>query len=277
MAALDPNCGKAYLVGAGPGRADLITVRGLSLLRRADVVLYDRLIPQELMDEARPNAETVFVGKRAGHHLMPQEEINRLIADRVREGKQVMRLKGGDPFVFGRGGEEALLLAEMGVPFEVVPGVTSAIASLTYAGIPITHRGLSTGFVVVTGHEAPDKPSSTTDWNAVAGISTVVVLMAVKRIAVIAESLIAAGRAPETPAAAISCATTDCQNVVRSTLSGIAEAIAAAELETPAVFVIGEVAALADKLNWYTPDGCAEGFMALPDDLTIQAMEKPSK
>jgi uroporphyrin-III C-methyltransferase len=266
--------GKAYLVGAGPGRADLITVRGLNLLRGADVVLYDRLIAQELLDEAPPEAEMIFVGKREGHHLMPQEQINALIADRVRAGRVVVRLKGGDPFVFGRGGEEALLLARQGVPFEIVPGITSAIASLTYAGIPITHRGISTGFTVVTGHEAPDKPASTTDWDAVARMSTVVILMAVHRIESITQTLIAAGRRADTPAAAISWATTDCQRVVRSTLGDIAADIAAAGLETPAVFVIGEVAGLAEQLAWYEPDGCAEGFIPLADDLSIKAMEK---
>lgn len=266
--------GKAYLIGAGPGRADLITVRGLRLLRGANVVLYDRLVAQELLDEAPPGAEMIFVGKREGHHLMPQDEINALIAERVSAGKAVVRLKGGDPFVFGRGGEEALWLARQGIPFEVVPGITSAIASLTYAGIPITHRGLSTGFTVVTGHEAPDKPASTTDWDAVARMSTVVILMAVRRIATISETLINAGRAPDTPAAAISQATTDCQRVVSGTLGTIAADVAAAELATPAVFVIGAVAGLADQLAWYEPDGCAEGFVPLPDDLSIKGMEK---
>ena len=270
----DNAIGKAYLVGAGPGRADLITVRGLRLLREADVVLYDRLIPQELLAEAPPAAEKIFVGKREGHHLLPQPQISRLIAARVEEGKQVVRLKGGDPFVFGRGGEEALYLARAGVPFEVVPGVTSAVAALTYAGIPITHRGLATGFAVVTGHEAPDKPSSTTDWAAVARMPTIVLLMAVRRICVIAETLVAAGRAPETPVAAISWATTDCQRVVRGTLKTIAADIAAARLETPAVFVIGQVATLAEQLSWFEPDGCAEGFVPLVDELTIPAMEK---
>jgi uroporphyrin-III C-methyltransferase len=237
-------------------------------------VLYDRLIARELLDEAPPRAEMIFVGKREGHHLMPQGEINQLIASRVCEGKQVVRLKGGDPFVFGRGGEEALLLARQGIPFEVVPGVTSAIGALTYAGIPVTHRGLSTGFVVVTGHEAPDKPASTTDWEAVSRLPTIVILMAVRRIGTIAETLIDAGRSPDTPAAAISWATTDCQRVVHGTLSSIGDEIDTAGLETPAVFVIGEVAGLAGQLDWFEPDGCAEGFIPLLDDLTIRAMEK---
>ena len=266
--------GKAYLVGAGPGRADLITVRGLRLLRSADVVLYDRLIPRELLDEAPRCAEKVFVGKREGHHLMPQEEICTLIADRVCQGKQVVRLKGGDPFVFGRGGKEALFLVELGIPFEVVPGITSAIAALTYAGIPITHRGLSTGFAVVTGHEAPDKETSTTDWEAVAHMPTIVLLMAVARIEVIAKALIAAGRSPDTLAAAISCATTDCQRVVMATLGTIVTEIVATNLESPAVFVIGEVVGLAQQLCWFEPDGCAEGFVPLDEDLTVRAMEK---
>lgn len=260
---LSPRRGKAYLIGAGPGRADLITVRGLTLLRRADVVIYDRLIARELLDEIRADAEEIFVGKESGHHTLPQAKINELIVERVREGKQVVRLKGGDPFVFGRGGEEAQALHEAGLPFEIVPGVSSALAVPAYAGIPVTHRGLSTAFAVVTGHECSGKESSTTDWNALARIPTLVVLMGLSNAECIAQNLIGAGLAPTTPAAAISQGTTDHQQVITTTVGEFANAIAQAELPSPAILVIGEVAALAGELAWFTPNGQTAGFLSL--------------
>jgi uroporphyrin-III C-methyltransferase len=252
--------GKAYLVGAGPGRADLITVRGLNLLRQAEVVLHDRLIPQELLAEAPPGAELIFVGKGPDRHIMEQVEINRLLVERVQAGRQVVRLKGGDPFVFGRGGEEVLALAQAGLPFEVVPGVSSALAAPAYAGIPVTHRGIMTSFAVVTGHEDPTKPESMTDWAALAPIPTLIILMAVKHIADICEQLIQAGRPANTPAAAISWATTDYQRVVRTSLGDLPGDIKSHKLPTPAVIVIGEVAALSDQLAWFQPNGDAAGF-----------------
>lgn len=256
--------GKAYLVGAGPGRADLITVRGLNLLREAEVVLYDRLIPQELLQETRPDAELIFVGKGPDRHVMRQEQITELLIDRVRRGQQVVRLKGGDPFVFGRGGEEILKLAEEGLPFEVVPGISSAFAAPAYAGIPVTHRGMVTSFAVVTGHEDPNKPQSITDWSALAQVPTLVMLMAAKNIARIRAELLQAGRAADTPAAAISWATTDQQQVVRSTLDHLPEDIAAHDLPTPMVVVLGEVVTLSDTLAWFQPDGQAAGFVPYP-------------
>ena len=255
--------GKVYLVGAGPGRADLITVRGLQLLRRADVVLYDRLIAQELLQEAPAYAELIFVGKGPDRHMMSQAEIIRLTLDRVRAGKQVVRLKGGDPFVFGRGGEEALALARSGFPFEIVPGVSSAIAAPAYAGVPVTHRTLSTAFAVVTGHEAPDKAESGADWAALARLPTLILLMAVKNIARICAALLEAGRSPETPAIAISWGATDRQQVARATLKSLPEILARTQLPTPTIIVIGEVAALADELAWFRPDGQAAGFVPL--------------
>ena len=253
--------GKAYLVGAGPGRADLITVRGLNLLRQAEVVLYDRLIAQELLREIPPEAEVIFVGKGPDRHLMPQPQINALLVEKVQAGKRVIRLKGGDPFVFGRGGEEVLALAEAGLPFEIVPGVSSALAAPAFAGIPVTQRGIVTSFAVVTGHEDPTKPESTTDWNALAQVPTLILLMAIKRISEICADLIAAGRSPDTPTAVISWATTDQQQVVRATLGTLPALIAANKLPTPAVIVIGEVVRLNDKLSWFEPDGGAEGFV----------------
>jgi uroporphyrin-III C-methyltransferase len=260
---LTPRLGKAYLIGAGPGRADLITVRGLNLLRRADVVIYDRLIARELLDEIRADAEEIFVGKESGHHTLPQTQINALIVDRVQQGKQVVRLKGGDAFVFGRGGEEAQALHEAGLPFEIVPGISSALAVPAYAGIPVTHRGLSTAFAVVTGHECADKNKSTTDWDALARIPTLIVLMGLSNAACIAQNLIDAGLAPTTPAAAISQGTTDAQQSVVTTVAELADAIAAAALPSPAILVIGEVAALADELAWFTPNGQTAGFLSL--------------
>jgi len=259
------SVGKAYLVGSGPGRADLITVRGLAVLRQADIVLYDHLIACELLDEIPPHAEKIFVGKHPEQHTLPQEAINDLIVEAVRAGKQIVRLKGGDPFVFGRGGEEARDLARAGLPFEIVPGVSSALAVPAYAGIPVTFRQISTAFAVVTGHEAPGKAQSGTDWEALARVPTLIILMGLKQIDAITTALIAAGRDGATPAAAISWGTTDRQRVVRATLSTLADALDTTVLPTPAVIVVGAVAALADELAWFVPDGQAAGFVAVDE------------
>lgn len=248
---VNPQPGKAYLVGAGPGAAELITVRGLRLVQRADVVIYDRLIASELLEEARPDAELIYVGKQPHYHVATQEEINQLLVEKVRAGHQVVRLKGGDPFVFGRGGEEALALQAAGLPFEIVPGISSALAAPAYAGIPVTQRGIATSFAVVTGHACTE--SSGTDWSALARIPTLVVLMGVSQIAHIAEQLLQAGRAAETPAAAIQWGSTDQQQVVRATLATLAPAIQLAGLESPATIVIGEVVALQEQLAWFQP------------------------
>jgi uroporphyrin-III C-methyltransferase len=249
---MNPQPGKAYLVGAGPGAAELITVRGLRLVQRADVILYDRLIAPELLEEARPDAELIYVGKQPHYHVATQEEINQLLVEKVRAGNQVVRLKGGDPFVFGRGGEEALALQAAGLPFEIVPGISSALAAPAYAGIPVTQRGVATSFAVVTGHACTE--SSGTDWSALARIPTLVILMGVSQIAHIAEQLLGAGRAAETPAAAIQWGSTDQQQVVRATLATLAYAIDVAGVESPATIVIGEVAALHDQLAWFQPE-----------------------
>lgn len=267
----NPPLGKAYLVGAGPGRADLITVRGLRLLRQADVVIYDRLIAQELLDEVDPGAELIFVGKQPHLHTLSQDAINRLLVDRVRRGQTVVRLKGGDPFVFGRGGEEALALRLAGLPFEIVPGVSSALAVPAYAGVPVTQRGVATNFAVVTGHECDDTGDDVTDWAALARIPTLVILMGVGHIAQIRQALLDAGRAANTPAIAISQGTTDQQRSVRATLAHLPAAIAEHAITSPAVIVIGEVAGLHDFLDWYQPDGAAAGFVAM-DDLSALAI-----
>ena len=236
-----------YLVGAGPGDPGLLTVRADEVLRRADVVVYDRLSVEALLELAPSHAEQISVGKAPGQVTMPQADINALLVERGRSGATVVRLKGGDPFVFARGGEEAAALAEAGVPFEVVPGITSAIAVPAYAGIPVTLRHSSTSFTVVTGHEDPVAGNDgSVDWRAVARVGgTIVILMGVARIARIAEELIAGGLDPTTPTAAVRWGTRPAQETVRATLATIGEQA----LATPSVIVVGEVAAV--DLAWF--------------------------
>ena len=234
-----------YLVGAGPGDPGLLTVRGAEVLGRADVVVYDRLSVGSLLDLAPAGAERVSVGKTPGQASTPQDEINALLIERGKAGQSVVRLKGGDPFVFARGGEEAAALADAGVPFEVVPGVTSAVAVPAYAGIPVTHRGLSTSFTVVTGHEDP-WAATETDWDAVARVGgTIVVLMGAATRAAIAERLLRAGLAPDTPVASVQWGTRPAQRTVRTTLGGLGDA----DVGAPATIVIGPVAAM--DVAWF--------------------------
>ena len=235
-----------YLVGAGPGDPGLLTVRGAEALGLADVVVHDRLVHPSLLDLARPDAERIYVGKAPGRAEIEQAGINALLVEHGRAGRAVVRLKGGDPFVFGRGGEEAEALAAAGVPFEVVPGITSAIGAPAYAGIPVTHRGVSTHFTVVTGHEDPAKESSDVDWEALAKAGgTLVILMGAGRIGDIAARLAAGGRPPETPVAAVRNGTRADQETVRGTLATIADA----GIRAPAAIVVGEVAGL--DLAWF--------------------------
>ncbi len=258
--------GKAYLVGAGPGRADLITVRGLNLLRQAQVVVYDRLIAPELLAEAPATAKMIFVGKESGKHTMPQEEINAVLVEHVQAGHLVVRLKGGDPFVFGRGGEEALALVEAGLPFEVVPGVSAAVAAPAFAGVPVTHRGIARSFAVITGHHASGMPKMDTDWRVFGNIPTLVILMGVQQIKRIAQELMAAGRPATTPAMAIQSGATNQQVSVTATLETLPQAITAAGIATPAIVVIGEVVSLAKHLTWFQPDGHTPAFVPLGED-----------
>jgi uroporphyrinogen III methyltransferase/synthase len=236
-----------HLVGAGPGDPGLLTVRALEVLRRADVVVYDRLSQESLLDLAPPAATRIDVGKAPGHVRLPQEGINELLVEHGRTGRTVVRLKGGDPFVFARGGEEAAALAAAGVPFEVVPGVTSAIAAPAYAGIPVTLRHSSTSVTIVTGHEEPGAgDDGTVDWQAVARVGgTIVILMGVSRIGRIAAALVAAGRSPDTPVAAVQWGTRPEQRTVRATLGTIAQQ----QLGTPSTIVVGDVAAC--DLAWF--------------------------
>jgi uroporphyrin-III C-methyltransferase len=242
--------GFVSLVGAGPGDPELLTIKGQRRLRAADVVVYDALINQELLHECRPGAELIDVGKRAGAHRHAQGQINALLIAKARAGLQVVRLKGGDPFVFGRGGEEAQALVAAGVAWEVVPGVTSAVAVPAYAGIPVTHRSLASSVAFITGHEDPSRAESRLRWQALAqGIDTLVFLMAVGRLAEIAAQLIAHGRPAETPAALIRWGTTADQETVTATLATIADE--AAHIGPPALLVVGEVVRLREQLSWF--------------------------
>ena len=243
-----------YLVGSGPGDPGLFTLKGLECLREADAVVYDRLAPESLLAHARPEAELHYVGKKPGDdQAMIQEEINALLVELGRAGKTAVRLKGGDPYVFGRGGEEALALVEAGLPFEVVPGVTSGIAAPAYAGIPVTHRGLSTSVAFVTGHEDPAKGRSDVDWSRVAnGADTLVLYMGVGRLREISAGLVAAGRSPDTPVAVIRWGTVPEQRTVIGTLVNIADKVAEARLRPPAITVIGDVVSLRESgLDFY--------------------------
>jgi uroporphyrinogen III methyltransferase/synthase len=243
------STGIVYLVGAGPGDPGLITRRGADVLARADVVLYDRLVHPDVLKLAA-NARLIDVGKQPGESGAGQRDINELLLIEARSSNVVVRLKGGDPFVFGRGGEEAELLAANGIPFEVVPGVSSAIAGPAYAGIPLTHRQHASWAALATGHENPAKPSSAIDWTALAQAPTVVFLMGIERLATICDRLQAEGKPPDTPAAVVSWATWPHQRVVRSTLEKVAGATETAGVGPPAVLVVGDVVDLADRLAW---------------------------
>jgi uroporphyrin-III C-methyltransferase len=243
------SAGIVYIVGAGPGDPRLITVRGLELVLRADVVVYDRLVSEKLLDEAPPQARRVFVGKACGAQALPQSEINALLIDEARRGQRVVRLKGGDPFVFGRGGEEALALAEAGVAFEVVPGVTSVVAAPAAAGIPLTHRGVASSFAVITGHRQAGEDEGV-DWGRLArGVDTLVVVMGLAKLPTIVRELIANGRDPNTPAALIERGTTEAQRTVTATLATLADAATAARLEAPVLTVIGRVVSLRELID----------------------------
>ena len=240
--------GKVYLVGAGPGDPELLTVKAYKILQKADVILYDRLINPEILFLAKPTCELIYVGKEDGKHILEQEKINFLLYDYAKNNDIVVRLKGGDPFVFGRGGEEAHFLAEKGIPFEVIPGITSAISVPAYAGVPVTHRGIASSFAVITGHghkgQFPD-----INWEALAGIDTLVFLMGVANRQKIAENLIKAGRNPDEPVIFIEKGTTKEQKSIVSTLKEVAEG--KTTVYSPAIFLIGNVVKLRDKTSWF--------------------------
>ncbi|SFT25000.1 uroporphyrinogen-III C-methyltransferase [Paenibacillus sp. BC26] len=242
--------GKVYLTGAGPGDPKLITVRGLESIRLADVIVYDRLVSGELIKEARKDAELIYVGKASGRHTLKQEDINALLAERAMRGLTVTRLKGGDPFVFGRGGEEAAHLAERGIEFEIVPGISSCIAAPAYAGIPVTHRKLAASFAVITGHECTDKDSACVDWAWAAGAETLVVLMGLAQLPYIVEQLLGNDKPPSTPIALVQSGSCSEQRTVVGTLRTITSQPEVAELVSPVAIVIGPVVTMRDKLKW---------------------------
>ena len=244
--------GKCFLVGAGPGDLGLVTLRAKECIEHAEVVVYDYLCNQEMMRWAPESAELIFAGKKAGAHTLTQEQINALLVDKTREGKNVVRLKGGDPFLFGRGAEEAQALAAAGLPFVVVPGVSSAIAGPAYAGIPVTHRGKNSHVTFFTGHEDPEKTESAIDFAALAKLGgTQVMLMGVERIGAIAREMMASGVRKDLPVALIRWATTERQETLIGTLENIAERVAAKAFTAPAIAVFGDVVSLRDELNWF--------------------------
>ena len=244
--------GKVCLVGAGPGDPGLISVKGLECIKKAEVIIYDRLLDEQLLDSASPAAERIYVGKMAGEHTKPQDEINMLLVAKAREGKTVVRLKGGDPFVLGRGGEEAESLAQNKIAFEVVPGITSAVAVPAYAGIPVTHRGMASSFTVITGHEAPGKDNSNLNWGKLAsGVDTLVFLMGMKNLPEIVSKLREHGRPIGTPVAVIKQGTKPEQVTVTGTLEDIVAKVQQHRLAPPAIIIVGEVVKLRERLRWF--------------------------
>ncbi|MDD4092147.1 MAG: uroporphyrinogen-III C-methyltransferase, partial [Smithellaceae bacterium] len=243
--------GKVYIIGAGPGDPGLITLKAVEALKLADVVVYDNLVNEELLAYAPVGARRIYAGKQGGDHTLTQDKINDLLVREALDGSMVARLKGGDPFIFGRGGEEAEELAARGIPFEVIPGVTSAIAVPAYAGIPLTHRGVTSTVAFVTGHEDPTKEKSDIDWQALAGIGTLVFLMGVKNLGQITNALISRGKPSETPAALIRRGTLPEQQTLTGTLANIEELARANRFKPPAILVVGKVVELRDTLSWF--------------------------
>jgi len=239
--------GKVFLVGAGPGDVGLLTIKAKKYIQEADVILYDYLVTDEVISFAKDDAELIYVGKKAGQHTLKQEEINQLLVNKAKEDKSVVRIKGGDPFLFGRGGEEALFLVEQGIPFEVVPGVTSAIAVPAYAGIPVTHRDYASSLCIVTGHESIDK--AIVPWENIAGIETIVILMGVSNLQEIVQKLLKSGKSPDTPVAVIHHGTTNQQKTVVSTLAEVN--LVSTSIHAPAIIVVGKVVELREKLRWF--------------------------
>jgi uroporphyrinogen III methyltransferase/synthase len=243
--------GKVYLIGAGPGDPKLITLRGVECIQRADVVIYDYLANDQLLKHARMGAEIVYAGKRKGNQTISQKEINRLLISHATKGKVVARLKGGDPFIFGRGGEEALALAEAKIPFEVIPGVTSAVAVSAYAGIPLTHRDITATVVLATGHEDIDKKKSSVPWKHIAPLGTLVFFMGMTNLSGIVTQLLRHGRNPKTPIALIRWGTKSNQETLVGTLKDIVVKAKSYDLKPPGLIIVGEVVRLREKLNWF--------------------------
>ena len=246
------NIGKVYLIGAGPGDPGLLTIKAKECIENADVVVYDYLASPFLLDYAKKDAQIIYVGKKGGDHTLSQDGINQLLVDKAKLGLNIARLKGGDPFVFGRGGEEAQMLLNSGVPYEVIPGVTSAIAAPAYAGIPVTHRDHTSFVSFITGHENPDKKETSMQWDIYAkSNATLVFLMGVKNLANIAKNLMKNGKSPDTPVALVRWGTTARQQTVTGTLETIVEKVKKAKLKSPAIIVIGNVVSLRNELAWF--------------------------
>ncbi|BAK15714.1 uroporphyrinogen-III methylase [Solibacillus silvestris StLB046] len=243
--------GKVYIVGAGPGDVDLITVKGLRCIQEADVILYDRLINNELLSYAKLGAQLIFCGKLPNRHAMIQENINLSLVHHALQGKTVTRLKGGDPFVFGRGAEEAEVLAENGIPFEIVPGITSGIAAPAYAGIPVTHRDLGSSFAIVTGHMREGKDDSI-QWESLAkGIDTLAIYMGIGNLPYICRQLLTFGRDASTPVALVHMGTYEQQQTITGTLGSIVEIAQVNDVKNPSMIIVGQVVALREKIAWY--------------------------
>ncbi len=259
--------GRVALVGAGPGDPELLTLKAHRLIRAADAVVHDYLVAPAILALARPDSEKIFVGKKGGGFCCPQTEIEAILIRLAREGKTVVRLKGGDPFIFGRGGEEAEALVAAGIPFEVVPGVTSALAAAAYAGIPLTHRSHASGVVFLTGHEDPTKPDAAIRWEDYAKLgATLCLYMGMKNLEVITRRLQAGGLAGTTPVAVIQSATTGGHRQLLATLATVALESEHAGFGAPAIVVIGEVAALSDKLAWFARESVPAEFVANAGD-----------
>ena len=241
--------GKVYLTGAGPGDIELLTLKAFRVIKEADIIIYDRLANPDILKEAKSGCEFVYVGKEDGKHIVPQDDINEVIYQNALKYENVVRLKGGDPFVFGRGGEEALYLQERGVKFEVIPGITSAISAPAYAGIPVTHRGIAVSFRVVTGHESPNKKESQIPWENFKTDDTIVFLMGLHNLPKISKKLIEIGKAKDYPCAVISKGTTKDQSVVIGTLENIVQKTK--DVPTPALIVVGKVVELREQLKWF--------------------------
>jgi len=241
--------GKAYLTGSGPGDLELLTLKANKIVQEADVIIYDRLANPDILKKAKSGCKFIYVGKEDGKHTIPQEEINEIIYKNTIENDIVVRLKGGDPFVFGRGGEEGKYLHDRGIDFEVIPGVTSAISVPAYAGIPVTHRGVAVSFKVITGHEAPGKEHSQIDWDSLKGDGTIIFLMGLHNLSKISRKLIQIGKPKDFPIAVISKGTTKEQKVVVSTLENIVKE--SKDLKTPALIIVGNVVKLRKDLDWF--------------------------
>ncbi|MCK6593943.1 MAG: uroporphyrinogen-III C-methyltransferase [Bacteriovoracaceae bacterium] len=252
------NNSKVFLVGAGPGSLDLLTLKAYQLLKTADVIVYDRLVSNEIMDEINPNAHLHYVGKQESEHTIPQDEINKLLVHYAHKYKKIVRLKGGDPFVFGRGGEEIVELVKNNIAFEVVPGISSSVSALTYAGIPITHRGVSNNFLVMTGHTCNTDGLDLVPWSNLQSVGTIVILMGVRNKSFIAQKLIEGGKPSKTPVAFIERATRHDQKVITSTLFEVANK--EIFVESPAVFVVGETVQFHHQWNWFLKEESLEGL-----------------